>query len=49
MRVLEHALQFGRPVLLENIGEGLDPILNPILEKAFVKLGNVFLFGEFQI
>ncbi|XP_076632445.1 dynein heavy chain 2, axonemal kl-2 [Colletes latitarsis] len=40
MRVLEHALQFGKPVLLENIGEVVDPALNPILEKAFVKLGN---------
>ncbi|CAK9808028.1 Dynein axonemal heavy chain 2 [Anthophora quadrimaculata] len=40
VRVLEHAIQYGKPVLLENIGEVLDPAINPILERAFVKLGN---------
>ncbi|KAG7190743.1 hypothetical protein KM043_006815 [Ampulex compressa] len=40
MKVLEQAIQFGRPVLLENIGEYLDPALNPILQRAFVKSGD---------
>ncbi|EZA48745.1 Dynein heavy chain 2, axonemal [Ooceraea biroi] len=40
MRVLEQAIQFGNPVLLENIGETLDPGLNPILQKAFIKSGD---------
>ncbi|XP_012153483.1 dynein heavy chain 2, axonemal kl-2 [Megachile rotundata] len=39
-RVLEHAIQFGIPVLLENVGETIDPTINPILEKAFLKVGN---------
>ncbi|KAL0129633.1 hypothetical protein PUN28_001711 [Cardiocondyla obscurior] len=38
MRILEKAIQFGYPVLLENIAETLDPGLNSILQKAFIKL-----------
>ncbi|XP_051176804.1 dynein axonemal heavy chain 2 [Leptopilina boulardi] len=39
-KVLELAIQFGKPVLLQNVGEILDPALNPILQKAFIKTGN---------
>ncbi|XP_076295130.1 dynein heavy chain 2, axonemal kl-2 [Lasioglossum baleicum] len=39
-KALEIALQIGKPVLLENIGETIDPVLNPILERAFVTIGN---------
>ena len=35
------AIQYGRPVLLENIGEELDPILEPILLKQTFKQGGV--------
>ncbi|XP_017886409.1 dynein heavy chain 2, axonemal [Ceratina calcarata] len=40
IKVLEFALQYGRPVLLENIGQVLDPTLSPILDRAFVKVGD---------
>jgi dynein heavy chain len=33
LQVLENAIQFGNPVLLENVGEDLDPSLTPILLK----------------
>lgn len=33
MRTLENAIQFGLPVLLENVGEELDPSLEPLLLK----------------
>ena len=33
LRTLENSIQFGTPVLLENVGEELDPILDPILQK----------------
>lgn len=40
-RDLENSIQFGSPVLLENIGETLDAMLDPLLQKACFKQGNV--------
>ncbi|XP_035537407.1 dynein heavy chain 3, axonemal [Morone saxatilis] len=37
VRVLENCIQFGTPVLLENVGEGLDPVLEPVLLKQTFK------------
>lgn len=37
MRQLENAVQFGFPVLIENVGEELDPLLEPLLVKAVFK------------
>ncbi|XP_039301684.1 dynein heavy chain 7, axonemal-like [Solenopsis invicta] len=37
VRVLENAIQFGQPVLLENIQEELDAVLEPILLKQTFK------------
>lgn len=39
IRILEQAIQLGKPVVLKNVGEALDPALNPIIVRAFVKLG----------
>ena len=41
VRILENAIQFGNPVLLENVPEYLDPILESILLKQIVKAGGV--------
>ena len=41
IRTLENAIQFGTPVLLENVGEELDPSLEPILLKQTFKQGGV--------
>lgn len=41
MRVLENAIQFGQPVLLENVGEELDAALEPLLQKQIFKSGGV--------
>lgn len=38
-RVLENAIQFGLPVLLENIGEEIEPLLEPILLKQVFRQG----------
>ena len=41
VRTLENSIQFGTPVLLENVGEELDPILEPLLLKQTFKQGGV--------
>ncbi len=39
LRTLENSIQFGTPVLLQNVQEELDPSLAPILNKSLVKHG----------
>lgn len=41
MRTLENCIQFGTPLLLENVGEELDPSLEPLLLKQTFKQGTV--------
>ena len=48
VRILENSIQFGTPVLMENVAEELDAILEPVLQKAtfkqqgveYIKLGD---------
>ncbi|KAJ3056563.1 Dynein heavy chain 2, axonemal [Rhizophlyctis rosea] len=41
LRTLENAIQYGIPVLLQGIGESIDPALDPILNKSIVKKGGI--------
>ncbi|XP_070711337.1 dynein axonemal heavy chain 2 [Pempheris klunzingeri] len=43
LRVLESAIQFGNPVLLQNIQEELEPTLDPILNKSLTRIGGRLL------
>lgn len=48
LRTLENSIQFGWPVLLENVGEELDPSLEPLLLKQTFKQGNIYKFNTFK-
>ncbi|NXP46066.1 DYH7 protein, partial [Heliornis fulica] len=41
MRTVENCIQFGTPLLLENVGEELDPSLEPLLLKQTFKQGDM--------
>uniref|UniRef100_A0A663MBF2 Dynein axonemal heavy chain 12 n=1 Tax=Athene cunicularia TaxID=194338 RepID=A0A663MBF2_ATHCN len=41
MRTLENCIQFGTPLLLENVGEELDPSLEPLLLRQTFKQGGM--------
>lgn len=42
MRTLESAIQFGLPVVLQNVQEKLDPSLDPVLNKSLMRIGGLW-------
>ncbi|CAB3241783.1 unnamed protein product [Arctia plantaginis] len=48
LRSFESALRFGKPLLLENIGQELDPALDPVLKRQYFRQAGqlVLKFGD---
>lgn len=44
MRILEASIRLGTPVLLQEVGEVLDPSLEPILLKQIFMLVHIIIF-----
>jgi len=40
LRALENCIRLGKPLILEDLGEQLEPALEPVLQKAIFKQGN---------
>ena len=43
LRALENCIRLGRPLLVEDLGETIEPALEPVLQKAVFKNGNRLL------
>jgi dynein heavy chain len=39
LRQLEFAIEQGKPVLIENVGEKIDAVLNPVIQRSTIKRG----------
>ena len=40
LRYVEHAVEHGQVLLIENMGERIDPVLNPVIQRATIKRGS---------
>lgn len=42
LKFLEGSIRQGNPVMIENVGEELDPAIEPLLQKTIIKRGNSY-------
>ncbi|XP_066581161.1 dynein beta chain, ciliary [Prorops nasuta] len=47
--IIEHSLALGDTVLIENIGETVDPVLNPLLGRNLIKKGTAIKIGDKEV
>jgi len=41
MQILEMGMKFGKPILIENIGEKVDVSIQPLFKKDFQVIGGI--------
>ncbi|CAB3368449.1 Hypothetical predicted protein [Cloeon dipterum] len=49
LEVIEKAISAGHTVLLENIGEAVDPVLEPLLGRNLIKKGRAIKMGDKEV
>ena len=46
---IERAVSYGHCLLLENIGENIDPVLDPLLGRLTIKKGKYIKMGDKEV
>lgn len=49
LEVIEQSLAMGATVLIENIGEAVDPVLDPLLGRNLIKKGRAIKIGDKEV
>ena len=51
LRKLQQAMERGSAVIIENMGETIDPVVLPVVTRAFVRRGNcsIILLGDDEV
>lgn len=47
--IIEKAISNGDTVLVENLDETIDPVLNPLLSRSFIKRGKAIRIGDKEV
>lgn len=48
MRIMEACIRIGAPILIEEVGETLDPSMEPVLLKQIIQQVGIKCFSSFQ-
>ena len=49
IETVEHCVSQGKPMVIENLGEEIDPVLDPLLGRILIKKGKAIKLGEKEV